>query len=491
MKSLPKYPSLYQINIRVWLNTLSNQLQRKATLDDIPDKEIDQIAEMGFDWVWLLSVWTTSQQSRKVSLEIPALRSKFETVLPDLCDDDIGGSGFAIKEYKVTPVIGGEEELAEFRKRLRKRNIRLMLDFVPNHMGLGDTCLNAECFIHGTAADIENSPQNYTRVQSNGSVEIFAHGRDPYFDGWTDTFQIDYSNPLAAAAMKKELISISKKCDGVRCDMAMLILPEVFENTWRRAAIPFWPDVIQSIHEENPEFCFIAEVYWDMEWKMQQLGFNYAYDKRLYDRLIQGNPVQIREHFYADGEYQDKLARFLENHDEPRAAKEFDHQKHKAAAVITYFSPGLRFFHQGQFEGCTKHISPHLVRAPGEPVDSVIYEFYQKLLSVLMRPVFRNGAWKLLECLPAWEGNPTYNNFLAFYWEKGKGKRALVVVNYAGHNSQCYVRLPLPGTTAHSMRLSNLMGNEVYDRDSIELSTRGLYLDMPPWGYHVFDISEP
>ncbi len=217
--------------------------------------------------------------------------------------------------------------------------------------------------------------------------------------------------------MKQELIRISGQCDGVRCDMAMLILPEIFERTWGRKAQSFWPEAIKAVREKSPDFCFMAEVYWDMEWTLQQQGFDYAYDKRLYDRLREGHARPVREHFYAGLDYQDKLARFLENHDEPRAASTFEVDKHKAAAVITFLSPGLRFFHQGQFEGRKKRISPHLVRAPKEQVDEIIFEFYSKFLSVLKNPVFRDGHWRLLECKPSWYDNNTWDSFMAFAWE--------------------------------------------------------------------------
>ena len=85
----------------------------------------------------------------------------------------------------------------------------------------------------------------------------------------------------------------------------------------------------------------MAEVYWDMEWTLQQQGFNYAYDKRLYDRLREGHARPVREHLLAEIGYQNKLARFLENHDECRAAATFEPAQHQAAAIITFLSPGL------------------------------------------------------------------------------------------------------------------------------------------------------
>jgi hypothetical protein len=272
--------------------------------------------------------------------------------------------------------------------------------------------------------------------------------------------------------------------------MAMLVLPEVFERTWGLPSQPFWPQATQRVRQRVPDFCFMAEVYWDLEWTLQQQGFDYTYDKRLYDRLHSGPARPVREHFYAGLEYQDKLARFLENHDEPRAAATFAPSVHAAAAVITFLSPGLRFFHQGQFEGRKKRISPHLVRGPEEPIDQQLTQFYDRLLAVLRRPVVRDGQWQVLECLPAWDGNWTWDGFLAFTWHSSGAERLLVTVNYAPNQSQCYVRLPFTDLGNRQWRLQDMLGDATYDREGDELHARGLYLDVLPWQAHVFALTQ-
>jgi glycosidase len=487
---LPKYPSLYQVNTRVWLTELSQGLGRQATLDDIPDSALDSFAELGFDWIWFLSVWCTGELGRKVSLENPEWRGDFEETLPDLQDRDIGGSGFAIAGYHVHPDLGGDDALQRLRHRLQKRGLKLMLDFVPNHMGPDHPWVqdHPDYFISGTQNHLEKFPQDYTRIKRSQGDLIFAYGRDPYFSGWPDTVQLDYSNSATVTAMTEELLRIAGQCDGVRCDMAMLILPEVFESTWGRLAQPFWPLAIKAVREKVADFCFMAEVYWDMEWALQQEGFDYAYDKRLYDRLHEGNARAVREHFYAGPDYQDKLARFLENHDEPRAASAFDDGKHEAAAMITFLSPGLRFFHQGQFEGRKKRISPHLVRAPQEPIDTAIQKFYTGLLSVIKKNIFREGSWQLLKLVPAWYGNDTWNSFLAFGWEATDNRRMLVAVNYSPQAGQCLVPLPFPELADGQWQMQDLLSEACYDRNGNELLSPGLYLDMPAWHYHVFEI---
>ncbi len=483
---LSLYPSLYQINTRVWLTELSQQLGKPATLDDIRDSELDRLAEMGFEWVWLLSVWQTGTAAQRISRTNPEWRKEFEETLPDLREEDIGGSGFAITGYTVHQRLGGDAALARLRERLRKRGLRVLLDFVPNHMALDHPWVeqHPEYFVSGTAEDLARAPQNYTRMGSR----IFAYGRDPYFPGWPDTLQLNYGNPATQEAMISELLKVTTQCDGVRCDMAMLVLPDVFQRTWGITSQPFWPKATLSVRERFPNFKFIAEVYWDLEWTLQQQGFDYTYDKRLYDRLRAGQARPVREHLLAGLDYQNKMVRFLENHDEPRAAATFTPEVHEAAAIISYLSPGLRFFHQGQFEGHKKRISPHLVRGPVEAVDGRFKAFYDKLLTVLERRGVRNGRWQLLECNRAWEANGSADDFIAYAWQSSEGERLVVTVNYAPHWSQCYVRLPFSGLDGKEWRLRDLLSDAAYDRKGNDLQGRGLYLDVPPWKYHVFEV---
>ena len=487
----PRYPSLYQINTRVWLTALSQTLGRPATLDDVPDAELDRLAAMGFDWIWLLSVWRTGPAAQQISRTNREWRHEFQQTLPDLREEDIAGSGFAITGYTVHSNVGGDAALSRIRQRLRSRGLRLMLDFVPNHTAPDHPWVQEHpgYYVAGTESDLARAPHNYTRIRVGDREQVMALGRDPYFAGWPDTLQLDYSNPATQRAMREELVRIGGQCDGVRCDMAMLVLPDVFERTWGRRPPLFWPETTRAVRERVPDFSFMAEVYWDLEWTMQQQGFDYAYDKRLYDRLRDRHARPVREHLFAGLDYQDKLARFLENHDEPRAAATFDPGMHEAAAIITYLSPGLRFFHQGQFEGRRARISPHLVRAPLESTHEALQRFYERLLMVLRDTTVRDGEWRLLECLPAWDDNWTWDCFLAWMWTGKTGKQRLIAVNYAGNQSQCYVRLP--GPRAGGVRFKDVMGSSTFDRNGDDLLARGLYLDMPPWGYHVFEVTAP
>jgi glycosidase len=301
----PRYPSLYQVNTRVWLTQLGEALGRPATLYDVPDGELDALARAGFDWVWLLSVWQTGEAGRDISRAHPPWRRDFEQTLPDLCQQDIGGSGFAITGYVVHAAVGGDAALERLRKRLRQRGLRLMLDFVPNHTATDHPWVeqHPDYFVHGSEMDLARAPQNYARVASACGSIVLAYGRDPHFPSWPDALQLDYGNPALQAAMIVELHKIAALCDGVRCDMAMLVLPEVFERTWGVRPESFWLNAIASMRGQQADFVFLAEAYWDLEWTLLQQGFDYAYDKRLYDRLKDRQARGVRKHLGAGPDY--------------------------------------------------------------------------------------------------------------------------------------------------------------------------------------------
>jgi len=497
----PRHPSLLQINTRARLAEHGQALGRAATLDDIPDAELDRFAADGFDWVWLLGVWQTGDAGRAVSLQQPEWQAEYRHVLIDYTRDDVTGSPFAVRDYVVHHDFGGPAALARLRRRLDKRGIRLMLDFVPNHTALdhGWARQHPEFYVQGTPDDRAREPQNYVAVETAHGPRVLAHGRDPYFPGWPDTLQVNYRHRGLREAMGQILEHMAYQCDGVRCDMAMLVLPDVIQRTWGERAqpadgsaptdAPFWPEAIERVRRRRPGFVFMAEAYWDLEWTLQQQGFDYTYDKRLYDRLAEQHAGAVRGHLHADGEYQRRSARFLENHDEPRAAATFAPAVHSAAAVIALLTPGLRFVHEGQTTGRRLRASNHLRRRAPEPVDRELETFYDRLLAAMRRRDVREGDWRLAEVAPAWEGNGTAEQFIAFTWERDN-ERLLIAVNYAPRPGQSYVRPAFgAGLEGTSVVMRDLVDPTVrYERDGSELTRRGLYLDVPAWRAHVFDV---
>jgi glycosidase len=180
------------------------------------------------------------------------------------------GSSFAVTAYAAHPAMGGKAALERLRQRLHARGLRLMLDFVPNHMAPDHPWARErpELFVRGSQDRLEREPGNYMTLETARGPMVLAHGRDPYFPGWPDTLQLDYGNPATREATRGELLAAAALCDGLRCDMAMLILPDVFQRTWGIAAEPFWPGAIQAVQASRPDFVFMAEVYWDLEGTM-------------------------------------------------------------------------------------------------------------------------------------------------------------------------------------------------------------------------------
>lgn len=497
------FPSLYEIATADWLGGLSRTLGRPATFHDVSDETLDQIAAAGFDWVWLLGVWQTGPIGREVSRTHPEWSRWYREHLSDFTEQDVCGSPYAIQEYQVAPSFGGDEALARLRVRLRARGVRLMLDFVPNHTARDHPWVehHPEYYIAGSEIDLGREPGNYARAETAAGTRVLAFGRDPYFPGWPDTFQLNYRHPALRAAMEETLVKVAAQCDGLRCDMAMLVLPDIFARTWKESSLPsdgtppddapFWPEAIARVRAQTPGFLFLAEAYWDLEWTLQHQGFDVTYDKRLYDRLHAQDVTAVRDHLRADVDFQRRSVRFLENHDEPRAAAAFvPWELHRAAATISFLVPGFRLFHQGQLEGAAIRASVHLARRAIEPVNSTVAEFYAQLLVILQRPELRCGRWTLRECRRAWAENASAEQFLAFSWEGPAGERLLIAVNYAPEQGQCYVGLPPEVFAGKSWTFRDLTGPFAYQRNSDDLVPHGLYLDLPPWGTHVFEVSQ-
>jgi glycosidase len=489
------YSSLMELNTRVLLG----EIGPRATLDDLPDALLDRLKAQGFDWIWMLGAWQTGPAGRQVARENAEWRRRFAEELPGFTEADICGSPFAIRAYSVHADFGGDAALARWRDRLRRRDLRLLLDFVPNHTALDHpwTQSHPEYYIHGSEDDLAREPQNYQRIPTGRGSAVLAHGRDPYFSGWPDTLQLNYRHPGFRQAMIEELKAIAERCDGVRCDMAMLLLPDVIAQTWGDRSRPadgaapadglFWPEAVAAVRARRPDFQLLAEVYWDREWALQEQGFDATYDKRLYDRLHGGDASGVRGHLSGALDFQRRCARFMENHDEDRAAAVFPPGQYEAAALVTFLTPGLRFFHDGQFEGRRLRTSIHLTRRAAEAPDAVVAAFYERLLACLQRPEVRGGRWRLLTCRQAWDGNSTWDRFIAFAWDDDAGRRSLICVNYGPTQGQCYVELPADEWHGGKWSLRDLMGDANYQRDGDDLAAHGLYLDVPGWKGQVFE----
>jgi len=487
MIAWPKYPVIYEINTWVWLAELSRKFQRPVDLATVPKQEWEAIAALGFDAVWFMGVWERSPAGIAISMRNPGLLEDFRRALPDFAAQDNVGSPYCVRRYVVDEHLGGAKGLAEARKALAKHGIRLILDFVPNHVAPDHPWVSEhpEYFVQGNAEDARKDPASF--VDAEGKV--FACGRDPYFPAWPDVLQLNAFNPGLRAAVIATLADIAAQCDGVRCDMAMLMLNNIFERTWgaragARPASDYWTTVIPAIKGKHSGFRFIAEAYWDLEWELQQQGFDHCYDKKLYDRMEHGDAENVRQHLLADSSYQQKMIRFIENHDEPRAAATFPSGKGRAAAVAILTLPGARLLHEGQFEGRKVRLPVFLGRRPAEQVDQGLAVFYERLLKAVNREDFRNGEWRLCE-RSGWPDNHSFVNILAWCWVKDE-ERYLIVINFRQESSQAHVQVPCDALRGKQWHFNDVLSGQIYDRSGDEIQDAGLYVDLGPWQCHLF-----
>lgn len=490
------HPSIYEINGRLWCNELSRELGRAITLAEIPESFFEEISRLGFDFVWLMGAFTTGEEGRRISLQIPALRRAYSHALPGWTDEDVIGSPYAVKEYRVSPALGGVEALLSFRERLRQIGVGLLLDFVPNHTARDNPWVheNPEMYIQALPEE-EGDEERFFVAQTKLGPKWLAYGRDPYFPSWTDTAQLNYRHRKTRQTMVGVLRSLAEICDGVRCDMAMLVLSDIIERTWNhRASVDpsqeakgeFWAEAIDVVKQKHKNFLFIAEAYWDLEWRLMSLGFDYVYDKTLIDRLKGSDAGLIRGHLSADPEYQERLVRFLENHDEPHASALFSVEKHRAAALLALAAPGMRFFHEGQLDGRSVHIPVQLGRRPEEPKRSEVRSFYERLLVALRSEVLRKGRPRLLSANPVWHDNQSNQRLIVSRYDAGSHGQAVIAVNFGATQAQCRVPLQLRGVEGRTVELTDALSEERFIRDGDELIQRGLYLDMAPWQAAIY-----
>lgn len=491
-----KQPHLYEANARILLSRVSEKYGRGLSLAGIPEEEWQILSRRGFDLVWLMGVWQRSRGAREQALLDANLRTRYDEVLPGWTDEDVAGSPYAIYAYAIDPSLGQEGDLIGLKTMLNRHGLGLVLDFVPNHVALDHPWISGhpDRFVAGRAADLAVHPGwFFTPDEGNMSVQ-FAHGRDPNFQPWRDTAQLNFFSSELRQALVHELLRIARVADGVRCDMAMLALNSVFERSWGavlrdhpRPATEFWPDAIEIVKRQHPGFIFIAEAYWGLEAALQEMGFDFTYDKTFYDRLRFSSPTDICSHLGDRSIRHDRAVRFIENHDEPRALAVLGHDRSKAAATILTTVPGLRLFCDGQIEGRRMHLPVQLVREPDEATDPELVCWYDRLLEISNASIFHEGEWGLLPLTEAWEGNRSYQNLLAWSW-RSPTHLVSVVVNYSAGRCQGRLKLPLDVNGNDSIALQDEIGEMTYLRDADELRGPGLYVDLGPWRAHILSV---
>ncbi len=491
---MTKNPRLLEINTRVWIKKFGH----KTKLSEIPDEQLSFWRSLGFDFIWMMGVWKINTEAVKEYCFEPDLISDYTEALKDWKNDDVIGSPYSIDSYQLNPILGDLNDLIKLKRSLNKKGMKLIIDFVCNHFSAKSSLIwsNKEIFLPADEFLFNNDPYTFYKSPAN-EKEYLAHGRDPLFPPWKDTAQINFYCKEAREFLTKILLNLTDVCDGVRCDMAMLPLNNVFYNTWvgvikkygfERPEKEFWEEAITAVKKKRKDFVFIAETYWDLEWQLQNLGFDFTYDKKLTDRLEGGDVFSIKDHLKAELDYQQKSVRFLENHDEKRAVVKFGRERSLAAAVVTSTIPGMIFYFDGQCEGKKTKLPVQLGREPEEKRDEKIKEFYRKLFEITKAKIFKEGNWKLLETLPAGDNDNTYENLMAWQWHYNNQVR-IIIVNYNNTTSRCRLKFKL-NINSDEFTLTDLLNDVKYKRSKKEIVEKGLFIELKSFNSHIFSFRE-
>lgn len=486
---------IYEINTRYWMYQLRQKYGENIKLGSIPETEIQAISKAGVDWVWLMGIWDNSNLDHNFLNRHPGLVHDFNESLPDWSIDDVIGSPYSIKMYRIHPSLGTVEDYKTLRNQFRRFGIKIILDFVPNHYGYLSPLVknHPEYFIHWD--DEPEERELFSKVQTIKGEKWIAHGKDPYFPPWDDTFQLNYYSQETRDFMSDKALELAQLCDGLRCDMSMLCTNSVIKMNWGwligdQSEMPdhdFWRDTISRVKSQNPDFVFIAEVYWGMEWELMEQGFDYAYDKTLYDNLVANEVDQIHGYLDAELKYQEGLCRFIENHDEARAATAMRENQSIAAAVVVSTLPGITMYHQGQLAGDKVKIPVQLRNKKNEPLNRKIKQAYHKILQFLPLIKEENLEWHKNEVIKASEQD--HSTLLAWNWSNKDGIY-LVVVNYADTHANGQIVLDQDHLIFETEKA------EIIDHYTKETNLRntddlkkGLYVNLGPYKFHLFEIT--
>eukprot|EP00727_Mastigamoeba_balamuthi_P007160 m51a1_g3064 putative alpha-amylase family protein (521) ;mRNA; r:1006465-1012739 len=455
-----------------------------SRLRDIPLERFDELRARGIDVIYLLGAWQLGTVGPQLD---KAQRESFRSILPDVTDDDIIGSPFAVYEYTCNPGHGNDTDILWLRDRLHERNLALWLDFVPNHSALDSPWVSNNIDFYVRAPKDQSPPYNPRKYYSNG----VAYGNCPNSDNpWTDVAQLNYWNPDTRQLMVEKLMHVAALADGIRCDVAYILMNYLFEQAWgkelsswgySKPADEFWPVAIQKVKSKYPNVKFMAEVYDGHEQEMQDQGFDYTYDKSVLDLLRAANRDGIRS-FVKDksASYLLHSAHFIENHDEDRAVATLGSwQKADAAALVSFTIPGLRFHWHGQWKGLKYKLDVHLRRSYNEPAVPEVEEFYRKFTRIMISPAFRDGKWTYVGAF----GNDS-PRMLAWRWSSGSDKR-IVVINFSDQKAAGNVVLSDVQGSGNVV-IEEVWSGVKYTRNADDMRTTGLSVVVDAWSAQIF-----
>ena len=385
-------------NAYVWMHQLSKKYQREIKhLDQIPDEELNILAEWNFTALWLIGIWERSTASKKIKILMG--------------NPEAASSAYSLFDYVIAWDLGGEDAFLNLKHRAWERGIRLASDMVPNHTGIFSKWVieKPDYFIqanhtpypsyqfHGpNLSDDERvqvriedkyySRQDaavvFQRVDSyTGDVRYIYHGNDGTNMPWNDTAQLNLLNPEVRESLIQTIMHVARKTPIIRFDAAMTLSKKHYQRLWfpqpglgggvpsrsdysmSRSAfdeampVEFWREVVDRINSELPNTLLLAEAFWLMEgYFVRTLGMHRVYNSAFMHMLMKEEnekyKLLIKNTLEFNPEILKRYVNFMSNPDEETAINQFGGgDKYFGIALLMCTLPGLPMFAHGQIEG--------------------------------------------------------------------------------------------------------------------------------------------
>jgi len=484
-------PSLVLIakNAYVWLDQLSKVYQRPIQhLDQIPDEELDRLAQWGFTGLWLIGLWERSLASKRIK----QLRGNPDAV----------ASAYSLMDYQIAGDLGGEEAYQSLRHRAWHRGIRLASDMVPNHMGIDSHWVmeHPDWFISQDYSPFPSYSFNGTNLSWDERVGIYVedhyfnntdaavvfkrvdhwsgqekyiyHGNDGTSMPWNDTAQLNYLKPEVREAVIQTILHVARKFPVIRFDAAMTLAKKHFQRLWFPepgtggaipsraehglskdqfdAAIPieFWREVVDRVAQEVPDTLLLAEAFWLMEgYFVRTLGmhrvYNSAFMHMLRDEKNAEYRLVIKNTLEFDPEILKRYVNFMNNPDERTAVDQFGKEdKYFGICTMMVTLPGLPMFGHGQVEGFTEKYGMEYRRAYwDEKPDEHLIERHKRQIFPLLkkRYLFSQVQDFLLYDFYSTEGYVNEDVFA--YSNRSGSERGLVVYHNKFATAKGWIRI--------------------------------------------------
>ena len=460
----------------VWLDQLSKQYKRPITsLDQIPDEELDLMQHRGITALWLIGLWQRSEASKTIK---------------HLCGNpDAVASAYSLKDYDISPDIGGWEAVENLRVRCRRRGIRLASDMVPNHTGIDGNWVyehpdyfisqsyspfpsytyNGPDLSHNPDWEVKLEDHYYNRTDAavtfrmrnrhTGETRYVFHGNDGTTMPWNDTAQLDYLNPVTREAVIQKILHVARNFPIIRFDAAMTLAKRHIERLWypkpgtggdiagraehsmderefnRRIPEEFWREVVDRVAKEVPDTLLLAEAFWMMEgYFVRTLGMHRVYNSAFMNMLKNQENQKYRDSIKKTLEFEPEILKryvnFMNNPDEDTAIAQFgSDDRYFGVATLLATLPGLPMIGHGQIEGYREKYGMEYQRAyfDEKPNGWLIDQHERRIFPLLRkRYLFANvDNFNIYDC---YGPNGVEESVYAFVNGSGN-ERTLVLVN--------------------------------------------------------------